>query len=86
MYNISGTNETQVIDLPIIDTLSLHRPPYLPLAIPKDISERLIRLHGNPAAWWIGQFLKYMLKPQPKTSEMLQSMTDSLGFQKPIVG
>ncbi|XP_069156944.1 alpha-(1,6)-fucosyltransferase isoform X2 [Procambarus clarkii] len=80
-----GSNETQVVDLPIIDTLS-QRPPYLPLAIPRDISERLTRLHGDPAAWWIGQFLKYMLRLQPKTQEMLDSMAETLGFQKPIVG
>ncbi|XP_064116313.1 alpha-(1,6)-fucosyltransferase-like [Macrobrachium nipponense] len=80
-----GSNETQVVDLPIIDTLS-QRPPYLPLAIPQDISERLIRLHGDPAAWWVGQFLKYLLKLQPKTQEMLDTMSDTLGFQKPIVG
>lgn len=82
---LAGSNETQVLDLPIIDTLS-QRPPYLPLAIPRDISERLIRLHGDPAAWWVGQFLKYMLKFQPKTQEMLDSMSESLGFQRPIVG
>ncbi|MPC32940.1 Alpha-(1,6)-fucosyltransferase [Portunus trituberculatus] len=80
-----GTNDTQVLDLPIIDTLS-QRPPFLPLAIPKDLSERLTRLHGDPAAWWVGQFLKYMLKPQPKTQEMLDNLSDTLGFQKPIVG
>lgn len=80
-----GTNETQVVDLPIIDTLSA-RPPYLPLAIPQDISERLIRLHGDPAAWWAGQFLKYMLKPQPKTQEMLDTLSAQLGYQRPIVG
>ncbi|CAL4059808.1 unnamed protein product, partial [Meganyctiphanes norvegica] len=80
-----GINETQVVDLPIIDTLS-QRPPYLPLAIPQDISEQLIRLHGDPAAWWAGQFLKYMLKPQLKTQEMLDSLSEQLGFQRPIVG
>ncbi|XP_050726304.1 alpha-(1,6)-fucosyltransferase-like isoform X2 [Eriocheir sinensis] len=80
-----GTNDTQVLDLPIIDTLS-QRPPYLPLAIPRDLSERLMRLHGDPAAWWVGQFLKYLLKPQPKTQEMLDNLADTLGFQKPIVG
>ncbi|KAK3855023.1 hypothetical protein Pcinc_038548 [Petrolisthes cinctipes] len=80
-----GSNETQVLDLPIIDTLS-QRPPYLPLAIPRDISERLMRLHGDPAAWWVGQFLKYLLKLQPKTQEMLDNMSESLGFQRPIVG
>lgn len=80
-----GTNDTQVLDLPIIDTLS-QRPPFLPLAIPKDLSDRLTRLHGDPAAWWVGQFLKYMLKPQPKTQDMLDNLAETLGFQKPIVG
>ena len=54
----SGTNETQVIELPIVDMLS-PRPPYLPLAIPRDLSDRMIRLHGDPQVWWIGQFMKY---------------------------
>ncbi len=53
-----GTNETQVIELPIVDMLS-PRPPYLPLAIPRDLSDRMIRLHGDPQVWWIGQFMKY---------------------------
>ncbi|KAG7177849.1 Alpha-(1 6)-fucosyltransferase-like 4 [Homarus americanus] len=80
-----GLNETQVVDLPIIDTLT-QRPTYLPLAIPRDISERLARLHGDPPAWWVGQFLKYMLRLQPKTQEMLDNMAETLGFQKPIIG
>lgn len=57
----SGTNETQVIELPIVDMLS-PRPPYLPLAIPRDLSDRIIRLHGDPQVWWIGQFMKYLFK------------------------
>ncbi|KAG0718343.1 Alpha-(1,6)-fucosyltransferase [Chionoecetes opilio] len=79
-----GTNDTQVLDLPIIDTLS-QRPPFLPLAIPRDISERLTRLHGDPAAWWVGQFLKYLLKPQPRTQEMLDTLSDTLGFRDPLI-
>ncbi|MCL4117072.1 UNVERIFIED_CONTAM: hypothetical protein GTU68_066300 [Idotea baltica] len=80
-----GTDKSQVLELPIIDTLS-HRPAFLPLAIPEDLSERIIRLHGNPAAWWVGQFLKFMLKPQAKTQKMLDDLKEQLGFQGPIVG
>ena len=40
------------------------RPAYLPPAIPADLSERIQRLHGDPIVWWIGQFIKYMLRPQ----------------------
>ena len=85
MCYASGNNNSQVLDLPIIDTLA-HRPSFLPPAVPKDLSDRLVRLHGNPSAWWIGQFLKYMFKPQPKTKAMLDAMSDNIGFKGPIVG
>ncbi|KAB7493908.1 Alpha-(1,6)-fucosyltransferase [Armadillidium nasatum] len=80
-----GAENTQAVELPIVDTLS-HRPPILPPAIPKDISERLIRFHGNPTVWWVGQFLKYMLRFQPKTQAMIDSMKESMGFKTPVVG
>ncbi len=36
---IIGSKDTQVIEIPIVDMLS-PRPPYLPLAIPRDLSEK----------------------------------------------
>jgi len=80
-----GQYNTQVISLPIIDSLN-PRPGYLPLAIPADLAPRLVRLHGDPIVWWIGQFLKYLLKPQPSTQRMLDDGIERLGFKKPIVG
>lgn len=82
---ISGNVDTQVISLPIIDSLS-SRPPYLPLAIPEDLMPRLVRLHGDPIVWWVGQILKYLLKPQPKTTQFIQEAITKMGFQRPIVG
>lgn len=80
-----GHADTQVINLPIIDSLS-PRPPYLPLAIPEDLMPRLVRLHGDPVVWWVGQILKYLLKPQPKTTQLIQEAITRMGFQRPIVG
>ncbi|KAK7865288.1 hypothetical protein R5R35_012584 [Gryllus longicercus] len=80
-----GKPHTQVVDLPIIDSLS-PRPPYLPLSVPADLAPRLSRLHGNPFVWWVGQFLKYMLRPQTSISTLLQESAHKLGFEKPIVG
>lgn len=80
-----GTEDTQVLQLPLVDALR-SQPKFLPLAIPKDISERLIRLHGNPAAWWLGQLVKYMLRPQETLTAYLQEMSGKLGFKTPIVG
>lgn len=80
-----GTPETQVLTVPIIDSLN-PRPPYLPLAIPADLAPRLMKLHGDPIVWWIGQFLKYLLKPTGETRQMLENGIEKLGFKKPIVG
>ncbi|KAL3875017.1 hypothetical protein ACJMK2_037959 [Sinanodonta woodiana] len=82
---IKDMNEVQVIELPIID--SLHpRPEYLPLAIPDDIGDRLIRLHGDPSVWWIGQFVKYLTRPQQHLLEEMEKTKRNLGFKNPIVG
>lgn len=66
---------------------TLHpRPPYLPLAIPQDLAPRIMRLHGHPAVWWIGQFVKYLLRPQPVLQKEMDFYYEKLKFQKPIVG
>lgn len=81
----SQNQNTQIIDLPIIDSLN-PRTSYLPLAIPEDLAPRLKRLHGDPIVWWVGQFFKYLLRMQPDTQSMLDEGMQKLGFQKPIVG
>ncbi|KAK9875849.1 hypothetical protein WA026_009636 [Henosepilachna vigintioctopunctata] len=83
--NWPGNSETQVVNLPIIDSLT-PRPPFLPLTVPEDLAPRLMRLHGDPIVWWVGQILKYLLKPQKKTSAIVQEAMSKLGFKHPIVG
>ncbi|KAJ8938216.1 hypothetical protein NQ314_011575 [Rhamnusium bicolor] len=83
--NWPGNQDTQVINLPIIDSLS-PRPPFLPLAVPEDLAPRLTRLHGDPIVWWVGQILKYLLRPQEKTANMIQETMTKMGFKRPIVG
>ncbi|EDW05875.1 alpha-(1,6)-fucosyltransferase [Drosophila mojavensis] len=84
-YNWPGKPNTQVLVLPIIDSL-MPRPPYLPLAVPEDLAPRLKRLHGDPIVWWVGQFLKYLLRPQTETRDFLNSGMRKLGWERPIVG
>ncbi|KAL9877974.1 alpha-(1,6)-fucosyltransferase 8 isoform 3-T3 [Glossina fuscipes fuscipes] len=80
-----GRADSQVLVLPIIDSL-VPRPPYLPLSIPEDLASRLRRLHGDPIVWWVGQFLKYLLRPQKSIKNFLVSGATKLGWSKPIVG
>lgn len=76
---------TDRVNLKIV-RYSLLKPPQSPRAIPEDLSSRLQRLHGDPLAWWVGQFLKYMLRLQPKTQAIIEAATRKLGFKSPIVG
>lgn len=80
-----GSSDTQVVDLPIVDSVS-PRPPYLPPAVPADLVDRIARLHGDPIVWWVAQFLKYMLRPQPHLEAMLQSTVTNFKLEHPIVG
>jgi glycoprotein 6-alpha-L-fucosyltransferase len=58
----------------------------LPPAIPRDLSERIIRLHGDPIVWWVAEFLRYILRTQPDTAKMLEETEKGVNFERPIVG
>lgn len=72
-------------EIPLEQHLEI-RPPYLPLAIPRDLSDRLIRLHGDPRVWWVSQFIKYILRYQPETHKMINDAERKMNFTKPVVG
>ena len=83
--NWPGTKDTEAIELGIVDSVN-PKPKFLPPAIPRDLADRMIRLHGNPVIWWISQFLKFMLRPQPDLSHMLKSTEEAQRLEHPIVG
>ncbi|CAH1263842.1 FUT8 [Branchiostoma lanceolatum] len=79
------SKDTQVVEMPIVDSI-YPRPPYLPLGIPEDLSDRLLRLHGNPSVWFIAQFVLYLQRYQPYLQQDIEETAQKLGFQHPIVG
>ena len=83
--NWPGRENTQVVELPIVDSVN-PRPPFLPPALPADLVDRIERLHGDPIVWWVSQFLLYMLRPQPHLQSMLDSTVQSFGLDHPVVG
>ncbi|KXJ29841.1 alpha-(1,6)-fucosyltransferase [Exaiptasia diaphana] len=79
------SNTHQNVILPIVDSL-YPRPPYMPLAVPEDLSNRLSTMHGHPFVWWIGQFAKYLFRYAPEVQKEIDAKKAKLGFQHPIVG
>lgn len=65
------TSETvQVLHVPRIYSIK-PKPTYLPLAIPADLAPRLEELHPDPAAWWVAQFVLFVMRYQPATQAMV---------------
>merc|ERR1719369_2311610 len=80
-----GKESTQVVELPIVDSIN-PRPPFLPPAVPADLIDRISRLHGDPIVWWAAQFLMYLLRPQPHLKDMLDTTVENFNIEHPIVG
>ena len=80
-----GSKDSMVVEIPIIDSIN-PRPRLLPPAIPKDLSDRILRIHGDPIVWWVSQFLKYLLRPQAETAKMLADAEKDQGLTHPVVG
>ena len=89
-----GKEDTQVVDIPIVDSIN-PRPKFLPPAVPADLADRIAKVHGDPIVWWVSEFLRYILRPQPPTQAMLKDIEAEQGMaaadgssrqQPPLVG
>lgn len=77
----------QVLHVPVTNQI-VPKPDYLlTVAIPEDLSHRLIRVHEDPSVWWLGQFMKYLLRPQPATQVLVDERMEKSQLKAgPIVG
>lgn len=48
------------------------REDYLPPAVPRDLVTRIQGTTGDSAAWWVGQFVRYLLRPRPELVKIYQ--------------
>ncbi|XP_058790161.1 alpha-(1,6)-fucosyltransferase isoform X2 [Phymastichus coffea] len=83
--NWPGDSSKQVISLPIVDNV-YPKPIYQPPSIPADIAKRLTKIHGYPLVWWVGQVLKYTMRPNENTRLLLKNKKKAMNFSNPIVG
>ena len=73
------------VKMPMVENLN-PRPLQVPLAFPKDLSEKLLAFHEDPFLWWAGQIFKYLLRPNKKMKKYISTKRNKLGFKRPIVG
>ena len=41
-------------------------------AVPQFLQENLEKVHDHPAAWWIGQIIKYIMRPNQRLKTILE--------------
>lgn len=58
----------------------------MPSSIPEDLADRIMKLHGHPPSWWVGQFVKYLFRLRPEYQKDVDRRTKEVGFKNPIVG
>ncbi|XP_054709402.1 alpha-(1,6)-fucosyltransferase-like [Uloborus diversus] len=63
-----------------------NRARWLLRTLPKDLGPRILRLHENPLAWWYGQFLKYLMRPNHQLNNALNRVFQDLNFTKGVLG
>ena len=62
-------------------------PKYIPGTLPKNIETRLMVLGiDNPWHWFTSQLIGYLLTPNNKLQQKLNSYTQSIGFNRPVIG
>ncbi|XP_063978838.1 alpha-(1,6)-fucosyltransferase [Diachasmimorpha longicaudata] len=83
--NWPGDSTKQVVALPIVDNV-YPKPKYQPPSIPADLAPRIQKLHGHPIVWWVGQVLKFLMRPQDNIKKVMDYSKEKLGFERPIVG
>ncbi|XGW04875.1 hypothetical protein V3C99_015780 [Haemonchus contortus] len=83
-YSLQSTE--RVVQLGIVDALT-NKPAFLPLSIPKSFAEPLLKLHSNPPAFFISQFLWYLMRSGQELKKALNLSLSMIPFNKgPIVG
>lgn len=59
-------------------------PGFRPRAVPSDIANSLV--HGEPTVWWVGQFVRYIFRPNHRLSQILSAHEKRISYEHPVVG
>jgi glycoprotein 6-alpha-L-fucosyltransferase len=61
-------------------------PEFIPSSLPSDLSSRIVRIHGEPTAWWVSEFLKNILQFNLKKLRSIDMKLNSINITRPFVG
>ncbi|XP_078487261.1 alpha-(1,6)-fucosyltransferase-like [Ciona intestinalis] len=70
----------------VSEITSFHMGAFKPLGASKQLWTKIVNFHGNPTAWWKGQLLRYIMRPNEAIERMLEEERAQIDFGEPIVG
>ena len=73
------SKEDLIVELPHGD---IPKRPTSPAVIPDPIRSQVEIFHGNPTVWWLGQFIRFLWKP----NEAVRKEIATIEIKHPIVG
>jgi len=87
-YEVFLNDTAKIIEyIPNFDDIFSHNfRPYDVPARPPVISQTILRLARDPDAWWVGQFVGYIWKPNETVGQIISEAEKMIDFSSPIVG
>ena len=76
---IEESEEDLIVELPNED---FPKRPTSPAVVPKRIRKQVEIFHGNPSLWWVGQFIRFLWKPNKE----MRRKIEKIEIKHPIVG
>jgi len=87
-YEVFPDNSASIIEhvTNFDDIFSHNSRPYDVPARPPVLAETILRLARDPDAWWVGQFVGYIWRPNEDVDQILSEVEKRIDFSSPIVG
>jgi glycoprotein 6-alpha-L-fucosyltransferase len=81
----NSNNTIKVIQMPMKETKTIKYKVQDVVAFPTDLLGPL-RFLRDPFAWWVGQFVKYVTRPNDALILAIEQRRNLIGFRSPVVG
>ena len=84
--DVSNVQSNETLIVPSLSVRSFPQFPQLPFAVPRDLFDMQKVTHGFPFGWFVGQFFKYAMRPNPRFEQYIQERRREVGIQQPFIG
>nr|XP_002123485.3 alpha-(1,6)-fucosyltransferase-like isoform X1 [Ciona intestinalis] len=81
-----NTDQNEDVVMVTFGSIASNRGMFAPPIIPLEMKDELVKLMGEPEAWFAGAFVKYAMRLQPDIQEKIDKATSEMDLAPPLVG